>query len=153
MSPSSAVACRGLVRRFGERAVLRGVDLDVREGELVILTGPNGAGKTTLLRVLATVLRPNGGSVTVLGSELPRAAGAARRRLGYLGHETLAYPALSTRENLVLYAALQGIDVAAVDRALAAVGLGGRARDRVGELSRGMRQRLALARASLHRPD
>jgi heme exporter protein A len=147
------VLCRGLVRRFGERAVLRGVDLAVEQGELVLLTGPNGAGKTTLLRVLATVLRPNGGSVSVLGSELPRAAGEARRRLGYLGHEALAYPALSARENLELYAALHGVAAGEVERALAAVGLAGRAGGRAGELSRGMRQRLSLARASLHRPQ
>jgi heme exporter protein A len=152
MSSSEAVRARGLVRRFGEREALRGIDLDVAEGELVLLTGPNGAGKTTLLRVLATVLRPTGGSASVLGNELPRSATPARRLLGYAGHEPLLYPLLTAAENLCLYAALQGVEEDAVGRALERVGLARRAADRVSDLSRGMRQRLSLARATLHRP-
>jgi heme ABC exporter ATP-binding subunit CcmA len=152
MSSSEAVRCRGLVRRFGDREALGGVDLDVEEGELVLLTGPNGAGKTTLLRVLATVLRPTSGRAAVFGSELPKSANPARRLLGYAGHEPLLYPLLTAAENLRLYAALQGVDEAAVGPALERVGLARRATDRVSDLSRGMRQRLSLARATLHGP-
>ena len=151
--PETAVSCDGLVRRFGERAALAGVDLRVAEGEFVLVTEPNNAGKTTLLRVLATVLRPSGGAVSVAGHELPRAAGKARPLLGYVAHGPLTYPGLSARENLELYAALYGVPDDLVGPALERVGLDGRGRDPVSEYSRGMLQRLALARACLHGPS
>jgi heme ABC exporter ATP-binding subunit CcmA len=151
-SPERAVRCHRLERRFGERPALAGVDLEVAAGETVLLTGPNGAGKTTLLRVLATVLRPSAGEVAVAGRALPAEARAARPLVGFAGHDPLVYPALTARENLDLYAALYGVDGAAVAGALARVGLEARAGDRTSELSRGMLQRLALARATLHRP-
>jgi len=152
MPSPEAVACDGLVRRFGERAALAGVDLRVGEGEFVVVTGPNGAGKTTLLRILATVLRPTAGAVAVAGHPLPREAHAARPLVGYVGHGPLTYPGLTGRENLELYAALYGVPSDAVGTALRRVGLDGRARDPVSEFSRGMSQRLALARACLHGP-
>jgi ABC-type multidrug transport system ATPase subunit len=152
-SPSEgAASCDGLVRRFGERAALDGVDLRVGEGEFVLVTGPNGAGKTTLLRVLATVLRPSAGGVSVGGHELPRAAEKARPLVGYVAHGPLTYPGLTARENLELYAALYGVPGERVGPALDRVGLGARAGDLVSEFSRGMGQRLALARACLHGP-
>ena len=151
-SPEGAVTCDGLVRRFGERAALDGVDLRVGEGEFLLVTGPNGAGKTTLLRVLATVLRPSAGAVSVAGHELPRAAGKARPLIGYVGHGPLTYPGLTARENLELYAALYGVPGRRVGPALDRVGLDARGRDPVSEFSRGMAQRLALARACLHGP-
>jgi len=147
-----AVTCDGLVRRFGEREALAGVDLEVADGAFLLVTGPNGAGKTTLLRVLATVIRPSAGRVAVGGHELPRAAHAARPLVGYVGHGPLAYPGLTARENLSLYAALYGVPEGRIGPALERVGLGGRDRDAVAEFSRGMAQRLALARALLHAP-
>jgi heme ABC exporter ATP-binding subunit CcmA len=149
---AAAVACAALERRFGARTALAGVDLAVQAGELVLLTGPNGAGKTTLLRILATVLRPGGGRVAVAGHELPKAAPAARRVVGYAGHDPLAYPDLTARENLDLFAALHGAPAGRVAEELDRVGLAGRGGDRVAEFSRGMLQRLALARVSLHAP-
>jgi heme exporter protein A len=140
------------VRRFGERDALAGLDLAVAAGERVVLVGPNGAGKTTLLRVLATILRPNGGTVEVAGHPLPREAAGARSSVGYAGHEPLVYAGLTSRENLRLHADLRGLDGDAVDRALATVGLEARAGDRVEELSAGMTQRLGLARALVHNP-
>jgi heme exporter protein A len=152
-SPEPAVACRGLVRRFGERAALDGLELDVAVGETVLVTGPNGAGKTTLLRVLSTALRATEGVVRVAGHPLPGEARAARPLIGYAGHEPLVYARLTARENLDLYADLYGLEGAkAVPLALARVGLETRAGDMAGELSRGMLQRLSLARATLHRP-
>jgi heme ABC exporter ATP-binding subunit CcmA len=151
-SPDAVISCDGLVRRFGERAALDGVDLRVAEGEFVLVTGPNGAGKTTLLRVLATVLRPSAGGVRVGGHELPRAAEKARPLVGYVAHGPLTYPGLTARENLELFAALYGVPDERVGAALDRVGLATRGGDLVSEFSRGMAQRLALARACLHVP-
>jgi heme exporter protein A len=153
MPSPEAVLCDGLVRRFGERAALAGVDLHLDAGEFVLVTGPNGAGKTTLLRILATVLRPTEGAVAVAGHALPRAAPAARPLIGYVAHGPLTYPGLTAHENLALYAALYGVPDDWVGPALERVGLGGRRREPVAGFSRGMSQRLALARAVLHRPS
>jgi heme exporter protein A len=151
-SPEPAVRCDAVTRLYGERRALDGVTLAVEPGERVLLTGGNGAGKTTLLRMLATVLRPHGGSVRVAGHELPRAARQVRPLIGYLGHEPLVYPSLTVGENLALYAALHGAAPDQAGRVLDLVGLARRSGDVVSELSRGMRQRLGLARAMLNRP-
>ena len=153
MRSPEAIVCEGLARRFGERDALAGVDLAVAEGETVLITGPNGAGKTTLLRILATVIRPSSGRVAVAGRDLPAGAPDVRRSVGYAGHDALAYPDLTARENLELYAALYDVPDDRVDEELDRVGLDGRRSDRAAELSRGMLQRLALARIGLHRPS
>ena len=153
MRSPEAIVCEGLARRFGERDALAGVDLAVAEGETVLITGPNGAGKTTLLRILATVLRPSSGRVAVAGRDLPAGAPDVRRSVGYAGHDALAYPDLTARENLALYAALYDVPDDRVDEELDRVGLDGRRGDRAAELSRGMLQRLALCRTFLHDPD
>jgi heme exporter protein A len=114
--------------------------------------GPNGAGKTTLLKVLATLLRPHEGTVNVLGCGLPNEAWKLRGQVGYLGHEPALYRSLTARENLRFAARLHGVENGRVDDLLDAVGLGRRADDRVDEFSRGMRQRVAAARAVLHDP-
>jgi heme exporter protein A len=142
----------GLTRRYGERAALSGVSLTLESGQTLSVFGANGAGKTTLLRVLATLLRPSEGSVRVLGADLPRDAWRARGRVGLLGHEPLLYRDLSGRENLRFHARLHGVAGKRVDDMLAAVGMSERADDPVRELSRGMVQRLAAARAVLHDP-
>jgi heme exporter protein A len=131
---------------------LSGVSFSLPESHTLVVLGPNGAGKTTLLKVLATLLRPHSGSVRVLGSELPGEAWKVRGQVGYLGHEPLLYKSMSARENLRFNARLHGVGNERVDELLEAVGLTRRADDRIEEFSRGMRQRLAAARAVLHDP-
>jgi len=115
--------------------------------------GANGAGKTTLLRVLAALLRPHAGTARVLGAQLPDEAWRVRGRIGYLGHDPLLYRDLTGRENLTYHARLHRLPEGRVDAALAAVGLEGRGNEPVRSLSKGMVQRLAAARATLHEPD
>ena len=149
---ADAIAVEGLERRYGDRAALAGVSVRVDAGQTLALFGANGAGKSTLLRVLATLLRPHAGRVEVLGATLPGEAWRVRGRVGLLGHEPMLYPRLSGRENLTLHARLHGLARARVGELIEAVGLGARADDPVDELSRGMVQRLAAARAVLHDP-
>jgi len=143
---------QGLERRYGERAALADVSFSLDAGQTLGLFGPNGAGKTTLLRILATLLRPHGGKVRVLGAALPDESWKVRGRVGYIGHDPLLYRELSGRENLVFHARLHRVAEPRVDELIAAVGMQRRARDPVRELSRGMVQRLSAARALLHDP-
>ena len=152
-----AIAVAGLRRDYGDRPALDGVDFELAAGASLVVLGPNGAGKTTLLRILATLLRPSGGEVSVLGCALPREAWKLRGRIGYLGHEPLLYRDLSGRENLRFGAKLYGIERGAaeerIEALLRAVGMERRADERVAELSAGMRQRLSICRCVLHEPD
>jgi heme exporter protein A len=143
----------GLTRHFGERTVLRDVSLTLAPGQTLAVLGRNGAGKSTLLRILATLLRPHGGSVKLFGEPLPRQGWAVRGRLGLLGHEPLLYRDLTGRENLAYHARLHRVGLERVDEVLDAVGMRERADDPVRSLSRGMVQRLTVARAVLHRPQ
>jgi heme exporter protein A len=152
VSEARALEVERLERRYGERAALSDVSFSLAEGQTLGLFGPNGAGKTTLLRVLATLLRPHGGSVRVLDADLPGEAWRVRGRVGYIGHDPLLYRALSGRENLLFHARLHRVDEARVAELLGAVGMQRRADDPVRELSRGMVQRLSAARALLHDP-
>jgi heme exporter protein A len=153
----SAIRLVGLRRDYGERTALDGVGLKLAKGDSLVVLGPNGAGKTTLLRILATLLRPSGGEVGVLGCSLPREAWKLRGRIGYLGHEPLLYRDLSGRENLRFHARLHRVSgepaEARIAALLAAAGMERRADERVVELSAGMRQRLAICRCVLHEPE
>jgi heme exporter protein A len=149
----AAIELEGLTRRYGERVALADVTLSVPAGATLVVFGPNGAGKTTLLRLLATLLRPHEGRARVLGRELPRDGWAVRGRVGLLGHEPLLYGDLSARENLRFHARLHGVGPQRVDELLERVGLAARAGDRVHTFSRGMVQRLSVARTVLHDPE
>ena len=127
--------------------------LELGAGQTLGVFGPNGAGKTTLLRVLATLLRPHSGTARVLGKELPGEAWEVRGRVGYLAHEALLYRDLSVRQNLGFHARLHRVGGDRVDEVIDAVGLTRRAGDPLRELSRGMVQRAAVARAVLHEPS
>jgi heme exporter protein A len=151
---SKMIEVRGLVKSFGSKVALEGVDLDVAEGEFLTLVGPNGAGKTTLVRVLATLAKPTRGSVRVAGYDLAGQGTDVRRRIGLASHQTLLYGDLSAEENLRFYGRMY--EVADLEERITAllqrVGLDHRRRDPVRTFSRGMQQRLSLARALLHDP-
>jgi heme exporter protein A len=149
----AAIELDALERRYGERVALADVSARVEPGQTLAVLGGNGAGKTTLLRVLAGLLRPHAGRARVLGAELPGERWKLPGRVGYLGHEPLLYRELSGRENLRYQARLHGVAAARVATLLEAVGMERRADDPVRELSRGMVQRLAVARAVLHDPE
>jgi heme exporter protein A len=149
----AAIELDGLERRYGERVALAGVSVRVEAGQTLAVLGGNGAGKTTLLRVLGGLLRPHGGRARVLDAELPGERWKLPGRVGYLGHEPLLYRELSGRENLRYQARLHGVPASRVEPMLEAVGMDRRAADPVRELSRGMVQRLAVARAVLHDPE
>jgi heme exporter protein A len=149
------IEVRKLVKRFGLKTVLRGLDFRVEQGEFVALLGPNGAGKTTFLRILASLSRPTLGEVRIAGYSLPGQAAAVRRRLGVVSHLPLLYGDLTAEENLRFYGRMYG--VADLDRRIAEVlelvGLGARRGDLVRTFSRGMQQRLAIGRAVFHDPE
>jgi heme exporter protein A len=140
-------------RHFGRRRALSNISLTAHAGDIVGLLGPNGAGKSTLIAVLATLAAPTKGEVRYGNQPARRLGAALRTRIGLLAHELHLYPELSARQNLRFFAQLYGLDAAApVDGALEASGLGDRGDEPVSGFSRGMRQRLALERALLHRP-
>jgi heme exporter protein A len=149
------IEVRGLRKSFGPRAALAGVDLSVAAGEFTTLVGPNGAGKTTLLRILATLARPSSGSVKVAGLDLARAGIEVRRHVGFLSHRTLLYDDLTAEQNMAFYARMYDLEdgPARIGELLKRVGLAARRHDLVRTFSRGMQQRLAVARAVLHRPQ
>jgi heme exporter protein A len=149
----TAVEVEGLARHYGEREALSGVSLILQDGQTLVVFGPNGAGKTTLLRVLATLLRPHAGRVQVLGESIPDRAWAVRGRIGLLGHEPLLYRELTARENLSFHARLHGVAGERVEQVLESVQMSDRGDETLRTLSRGMVQRVAVARAVLHDPE
>jgi heme exporter protein A len=152
------IQVQDLVKSFGPRTALAGVDLSVAAGEFVTLVGPNGAGKTTLLRILATLTRPTSGTLRIAGLGLAQAGEEVRRRIGFLSHRTLLYGDLTAEQNLNFYARMYDLDEPDRGRTRVAglleqVGLAARRHDLVRTFSRGMQQRLSVARAVLHRPQ
>jgi heme exporter protein A len=150
-----AIQVRGLTKAFGHQVALRGVNLDVAEGEFLTLFGPNGAGKTTLMRIVASLTRPTAGTIRVRGQDLGQAATSVRRHIGLISHNPLLYGDLTPDENLRFFARMYDlVDAEArIDAVLEQVGLRARRRDPVRTFSRGMVQRLSIARAILHDPN
>lgn len=146
---------RALEKWYGPLPAVRGIDFALGPGEFLTVFGPNGAGKSTLLRMLAGAVRPTRGEVRIGGEATGGGDGEWRRRVGVLSHQTFLYAGLSAEENLAFYARLYGVEHRRerVARALADVGLWERRADRVRGFSRGMQQRLALARTLLHDPE
>ncbi len=154
MSGGDAIVLAGAAKRFGTHTALHPIDLVIPHGQAVLLAGANGAGKSTLLRLAAGLCRPSAGSVKINGRD-PQRITEARAEIGLLSHQTLLYDELTARENLRFFAQLYGLDNPdkRLAAALAAVDLNERLDQRVGLLSRGMKQRLAIARAILHSPS
>jgi len=149
------IEVRRLVKNFGLKVVLRGLEFHAEPGEFVALLGPNGAGKTTFLRILASLSRPTLGEVRLAGFQLPSQAAAVRRILGVVSHQPLLYGDLTAEENLRFYGRLYGVSrlESRIAEVLEMVGLSARRRDLVRQFSRGMQQRLAIGRAILHDPE
>jgi heme exporter protein A len=145
---------RKLVKTFGQRVVLRSLDLTIAEGDFVTLMGANGAGKTTLLHLVANLSKPTAGEIFINGYRLVDAASQLRRFIGLVSHKTLLYDDLTGDQNLRFYARLYDLPDASarIETVLQQVGLWGRQHDPVRTYSRGMQQRLAIARSILHNP-
>ena len=144
------IKVRDLTVVFGRTIALDGITVAIGAG-ITGLFGPNGSGKSTLLRVLAGLQRPTAGAVTIDGAVARDEA--VRRRIGYAGHDPGLYQHLTVRENLVLFGRLYGVEDTRIDTLLAAFDLGGHAGARAGDLSAGLKQRAAAARALVHDPD
>jgi len=149
------VHARGLERRYGALRALDHVDLTLARGEFLTIFGPNGAGKTTLLKVLASLVRPSAGVLSVFGLDPHAFPDQVKRRIGLIAHSGFLYGGLTARDNLLFFARLYDLPGAAarVEGMLDEVGLSDRADDPVRTFSRGMQQRLCIARALLHDPD
>ncbi len=154
-SQASAIEIHKLTKSFGARLVLKGIDFKVATGESVVIFGPNGAGKTTLLKVLATVINPSSGEVIIDGLSIKKNAEEIRRKIGIVTHQTFLYDNLTTFENLDFYGRMYDVPQRKerIKETLDMVGMMHRLNDRVGTLSRGMQQRVSIARALLHKPS
>ena len=155
MTADAAVVVENAEKWFGLNPALANVSLRVQHGEFVVLLGRNGAGKSTLLRVMARLVKPNRGRVRICGVDVGRDPERGRERIGLVAHQTFLYPGLTARENLRLHARLHGLEGAdkRVAAALTDAGLDLSADRPVRGFSRGMQQRLAIARATLHEPE
>ncbi len=152
---ANAITITQLSRRYGDRIAVDGLDLSVGRGEIFGFLGPNGAGKTTTIMMLLGILRPTSGSVTVLGQEMTEGALSLKARIGVVAEHQSLYGDMTTDEYLGFFASLYSVANARrrIGELLDALDLGGRRRSRVKALSRGMQQKLGLARALLHSPE
>lgn len=152
---SIEIEARNLIKVFAQRQALRGVDLKVARGDFLTIVGPNGAGKSTLLRCFAGLSKPSAGQVLLRGRTLDASAAKLRRHIALLSHETFLYDDLTAVENLRFYGRMYDVDKldSRIEQLLGDLSLRGRAHDPVRTYSRGMSQRLAIARALLHQPS
>ena len=155
VSRNLMIEVEGLTKSFGARRALQGIDLEVEHGECVVIFGPNGAGKTTLIKVLATIMKPSAGRVCIGGFSLAENIIDIRQRIGVVTHQTFLYSNLTAYENLKFYSRMYCVPDynQRIREIVDAVGMTSRLHDRVGTLSRGMQQRLSLARSLLHKPS
>ncbi len=153
----NAVSIRKLSKVFGKNPVLKSLDLDLEKGEFAVIFGPNGAGKTTLLKLISTLTTPTEGSVFVSGFNVVEEPEKARREIGLLSHESYLYGELSAKENLRFFGQMYGIKGQKLEERISSIledtGLVAKTDERVSTFSRGMKQRLSIARTLLHRPS
>ena len=151
------ISVKALSKYFGNHQVLKNIDFSVRKGSTVTVYGPNGAGKTTLCKILSTLWTPTEGSVTINSFDISTEPSKIRKSIGILSHETFLYNDLTAEENLRFYGQMYGIDSKIldnrIDELLEKTGMTYRATDRVSDFSRGMKQRLSIARALIHEPE
>lgn len=161
-SPGPPVTCagpalevRGVTKSFGRTRVLDGLDLTLEWGQVLSVLGPNGSGKTTLLKILATLTRPDAGSIRIAGMDADKAGGRVRRATGVVMHEPMLYADLTGRENLRFFCRMFGLDAPEerIAESVRRVGMADRLDQRMGTLSHGMQKRFSIARALLHRPQ
>ncbi|MEC7241964.1 MAG: ABC transporter ATP-binding protein [Myxococcota bacterium] len=146
----TAISIRGLTKNYGRVKALKGIDLELRPGELVALIGPNGAGKSTTLKLLTGQMMPTSGEVFVSGINVQEQPGEARRLIGYVPEEPALYDYLTAREFLEFIASIRGVD--GVEEALAFTELDADGERLIREYSQGMRRKTALAAAILAKP-
>jgi heme exporter protein A len=151
---TASIVVSGLIKRFGNMAVLDGLDLDAQAGDCILLTGANGAGKTTLLRILAGLTGIDGGTIAFEGEVCGKRSDLPRQQIGFLTHQPILYDSLTVLENLVFFGRLYGVGEAEkrARRLITKVGLALQAEKQAGKLSRGMQQRLSIARVLMHDP-
>jgi ABC-2 type transport system ATP-binding protein len=148
------LSTHGLTKRFGDLVAVDNLEISVNRGDVYGFLGPNGAGKTTVIRMILGLISPTDGFVEVLGKRVPGQREAALRHLGGFVDDPVFYGAMSARRNLWLLGKMSGIaDQQRIDEVIATVGLADRGDDKVGGFSHGMKQRLGIAQALLHRPD
>jgi len=152
---SPVIVTEKLTKRFGEIVAVNQLSLSVNRGEVFGLLGPNGAGKTTMVRMLAALLIPSGGTARVAGFQIGEDDQDIRRKIGLLPESPGLYDSLSAEQNLVFFGSMYGMENIAeqIQKYLELLGLWNRRYEPVGTFSKGMRQKLAIARALLHEPD
>lgn len=153
----NAVSIRKLSKVFGKKPVLKSLDLDLKKNEFAVIFGPNGAGKTTLLKLISTLMAPTEGSIFVSGFNVAEEPEKIRKEIGMLSHEPYLYGELTAKENLHFFGQMYGVRGQELEERVSAllenVGLKTKADERVSTFSRGMKQRLSIARTLIHRPS
>ncbi len=151
------ISISGLSKSFGKQKAIDNIELDIEKGDFVAIFGPNGAGKTTFLKILSTIIEPTKGKVVISDFDLKKKPIEIRKKLGNISHESYLYDDLTAKENLVFFGKMYGMKSSEIeehaDELLEQVGLTARANDRVRPYSRGMKQRLSISRAMIHKPD
>ncbi len=149
------IETRGLSKSYGNHRALTGINLQISNGDFLIVFGPNGAGKTTLIKLLATIIKPTSGEIFISGFDLKKNAEDIRRRIGVVTHQTLLYSNLTVRENLEFYSRMYDVPNARerINEVVGTMGMKSRLNDRTRTLSRGMQQRISIARSLIHDPD